>query len=277
MDQRTRTRVIAIANQKGGVGKTTTVAGLGAALASRGHRVLVVDLDPQANLTSSLGVAKDRPGTYEIVSREARAAETVVDVTTACLRVVPVGALVHLVPASPDLAGAEVELAGARDRTTRLREGLGPDQGQYAFVLVDCPPSLGTLTLNGLAAATEVIAPVQCEYLALEGLTQLLGTLRRVRDRLNPDLRHLHLAMTMFDGRTGLSQGVLEEVRRHFADLILATTIPRTVRLAEAPSHGQGILRYDPAGRGAEAYRLLAAEIEARGVLEAAVAPAAES
>ena len=272
-----RTRVIAIANQKGGVGKTTTVAGLGAALASRGHRVLVVDLDPQANLSSSLGVAKDRRGTYEVLMREATAVETVVDVTASCLRVVPDGALVHLVPASPDLAGAEVELAAAPDRTARLRDGLGHGPGAYAYVLVDCPPSLGTLTLNGLVAATEVLAPVQCEYLALEGLTQLLGTLRRVRDRLNPDLRRLHLAMTMFDGRTGLAQGVVEEVRRHFADLILATTIPRTVRLAEAPSHGLGILRYDPSGRGAEAYRLLAAEIETRGDLGAAGTPAAES
>ena len=277
VEERVRTRVIAIANQKGGVGKTTTVAGLGAALASRGHRVLVIDLDPQANLSSSLGVAKDRRGTYEVLMREATAVETVVDVTASCLRVVPDGALVHLVPASPDLAGAEVELAAAPDRTARLRDGLGHGPGAYAYVLVDCPPSLGTLTLNGLVAATEVLAPVQCEYLALEGLTQLLGTLRRVRDRLNPDLRRLHLAMTMFDGRTGLAQGVVDEVRRHFADLILATTIPRTVRLAEAPSHGLGILRYDPLGRGAEAYRLLAAEIETRGDLGAAGTPAAES
>ena len=275
--ERVRTRVIAIANQKGGVGKTTTVAGLGAALASRGHRVLVIDLDPQANLSSSLGVAKDRSGTYEVLMREATAVETVVDVTVSCLRVAPDGAVVHLVPASPDLAGAEVELAAAPDRTARLRDGLGHGSDAYAYVLVDCPPSLGTLTLNGLVAATEVLAPVQCEYLALEGLTQLLGTLRRVRDRLNPDLRRLHLAMTMFDGRTGLAQGVVDEVRRHFADLILATTIPRTVRLAEAPSHGLGILRYDPLGRGAEAYRSLAAEIETRGDLGAAGTPAAES
>ncbi len=272
-----RTRVLAVANQKGGVGKTTTVAGLGAALAARGHRILLVDLDPQANLSSSLGVAKDRRGTYEVLMREATAAETVVDVTASCLRLVPDPAVVHLVPASSDLAGAELELAAAPDRTTRLRDGLVFGSDAYAYILVDCPPSLGTLTLNGLVAATEVLAPVQCEYLALEGLTQLLGTLRRVRDRLNPDLRRLHLVMTMFDSRTGLAQSVVEEVRRHFSDLILATTIPRTVRLAEAPSHGQGILRYDPSGRGAEAYRSLAAEIVTRGDLGAAGTPTAES
>ncbi|NCA12758.1 MAG: ParA family protein [Proteobacteria bacterium] len=259
VEQRVRTRVIAIANQKGGVGKTTTVAGLGAALASRGHRVLLIDLDPQANLTSSLGVAKDLRGTYEVLMREVQLGDAVVDVSAACLRSVPDGACVSLVPASPDLAGTDTELASATDRAGRLRSAVIPYAGSYAFVLVDCPP------------------PVQCEYLALEGLTQLLGTLRRVRDRLNPDLRRLHLAMTMFDGRTGLSQGVVEEVRRHFADLILTTTIPRTVRLAEAPSHGQGILRYDPSGRGAEAYRTLAAEIEARGDLVATVTPAPES
>jgi chromosome partitioning protein len=272
-----RTRVIAIANQKGGVGKTTTVAGLSAALASRGHRVLVIDLDPQANLTSSFGVAKDLRGSYEVLMREVQVGEAIVDVTAACLRSVPEEACVNLVPASTDLAGAEVELASSNDRALRLRAGVDRHAGSYAFILVDCPPSLGTLTLNGLAAASEVLAPVQCEYLALEGLTQLLGTLRRVRDRLNPDLRRLHLVMTMFDGRTGLSQGVVEEVRRHFADLILTTTIPRTVRLAEAPSHGLGILRYDPSGRGAEAYRTLAAEIEARGNPVAAVTPAPES
>ncbi len=271
------TRVIAVANQKGGVGKTTTVAALGAALAARGHRVLVVDADPQANLTSSLGVTKDRLGTYDVLMRAAAAASTFIDVTSAALRVVPDGGSIHLMPASPDLAGAEVELATAHDRTARLREGLRDDVHRFGYVLVDCPPSLGTLTLNGLVAATEVLAPVQCEYLALEGLTQLLGTLRRVRERLNPGLAHLHLAMTMFDARTGLAQGVVEEVRTHFADLILRTTIPRTVRLAEAPSHGQSILRYDPAGRGAEAYRTMAAEIEARGVAGIAGAPAPES
>ena len=277
MNMQARTRVLAVANQKGGVGKTTTVAGLGAALAARGHRILLVDLDPQANLSSSLGVAKDRRGTYEVLMREATAAETVVDVTASCLRLVPDPAVVHLVPASSDLAGAELELAAALDRTTRLRDGLVFGSDAYAYILVDCPPSLGTLTLNGLVAATEVLAPVQCEYLALEGLTQLLGTLRRVRDRLNPDLRRLHLVMTMFDSRTGLAQSVVEEVRHHFSDLILATTIPRTVRLAEAPSHGQGILRYDPSGRGAEAYRSLAAEIVTRGDLRAAGTPTAES
>jgi chromosome partitioning protein len=238
---------------------------------------MVVDLDPQANLSSSFGIAKDGRGTYDVLMRESSVADALVDVSTACFRVTPAGAVVNLLPATPDLAGAEVKLGARPDRMVRLREALGRDLKGYAYVLVDCPPSLGTLTLNGLVAATEVLAPVQCEYLALEGLTQLLGTLRRVRDRLNPDLRHLHLAMTMFDSRTGLAHSVVEEVRRHFADLMLATAIPRTVRLAEAPSHGQGILRYDPSGRGAEAYRSLAAEIEARADKQVLDPPTPES
>jgi chromosome partitioning protein len=171
---------------------------------------------------------------------------------------------VDVLPASPDLAGAEVELVALEGRERRLAAVLAPVRDGYDYVLVDCPPSLGLLTLNALVAADGVIAPVQCEYLALEGLTQLLDTLSRVRRALNPGLARLFLLMTMYDGRTGLSQSVVDEVRRHFPQLFLGTVIPRTVRLGEAPSYGQSILRYDPGGRGAAAYRALAAEVDGR-------------
>ena len=171
---------------------------------------------------------------------------------------------VDVLPAAPDLAGAEVELVAMEGRERRLATALAPLRAGYDYVLVDCPPSLGLLTLNALVAADGVIAPVQCEYLALEGLTQLLDTLSRVRRALNPGLARLFLLMTMFDGRTGLSQSVVDEVRRHFPQLFLGTIIPRTVRLGEAPSYGQSILRYDPGGRGAAAYRALAEEVDGR-------------
>jgi chromosome partitioning protein len=172
--------------------------------------------------------------------------------------------VLDVIPSAPSLAGAEVELVGEPDRHRRLAQGLAPIAPIYDYVLIDCPPSLGLLTLNALASADGVVAPVQCEYLALEGLSQLLDTLRRVREAINPRLARLLLLMTMFDARTGLAQSVVEEVRRHFPDVILPTIVPRTVRLAEAPSYGQSILRYDPTGRGAAAYRALAAEVDAR-------------
>ncbi|HEX2515986.1 MAG TPA: AAA family ATPase, partial [Chloroflexota bacterium] len=171
---------------------------------------------------------------------------------------------VDVLPAAPDLAGAEVELVGMEGRERRLATALNPLRQGYDYILVDCPPSLGLLTLNALVAADGVIAPVQCEYLALEGLTQLLHTLSRVRQALNPRLANLYLLMTMYDARTGLSQDVVRDVRRHYPHLFLETIIPRTVRLGEAPSYGQSILRYDPAGRGAAAYRALAAEVDGR-------------
>lgn len=258
------TRIIAVANQKGGVGKTTTVASLGAALTALGRRVLLVDIDPQANLTSAVGSSKDLPGSYELLLGEATATSVIVGVLDAAGKQVPDGARLDLIPSSPDLAGVETELVGQANRVERLRNGLLGSIETYDYVLIDCPPALGLLTLNALVAAASVLAPIQCEYLALEGLTQLLDTLRRVRDRLNPELRGLFLLMTMFDSRTGLGQHVVEEVRTHFPDLFLQTMIPRTIRLGEAPSYGQSIMRYDPSGRGAEAYRSLAAELDAR-------------
>lgn len=246
---------IALANQKGGVGKTTTAINLGAYLADRGRQVLLVDLDPQANATAGLGL-RAPPGRscYEVLLGELPAQAAI------CETVQP---RLWLLPASPDLAGAEIELVAAMAREFRLKRALAELALGYDFVLIDCPPSLGLLTLNALTAADEVIVPVQCEYLALEGLGQLMHTLELVRRNLNANLHLRGLALTMFDSRTNLSAEVAEEVRRHFTNTF-RTVIPRSVRLSEAPSHGLPIIAYDPNSRGARAYRDLAEEVLAQ-------------
>jgi len=249
--------VIACANQKGGVGKTTTVVSLAAYFALAGQRVLLVDLDPQGNATSGIGLDKRQVGhsVYDALARGAAIAEIKQATAIEGLEVVP---------SSRDLAGAEVELVGLPARERRLRTVIAPIAKEYDYVLLDCPPSLGLLTINALAAADGVLIPIQCEYYALEGLGQLMSTIGLVRQRLNPELRVKGVILTMFDGRTTLSTDVTEEVRRHFGDQVLPTVVPRSVRLAEAPSYGRPIPLYSPASRGAEAYRLLAGELLTR-------------
>ncbi len=244
-------RAVAVANQKGGVGKTTTAINLGAALARRGRRVLVVDLDPQANATSGLGVAKEPPGTYELLIEGVEARSVVRPTSEAGLDVIP---------SRSDLAGAEVELVAMMAREFRLRRALEPIAGAYDYIFVDCPPSLGLLTVNALTAADEVLVPVQCEYLALEGLSHLMGTVDLVRRHLNGGLRVSGLLLTMYDARTNLSQQVVDEVRAHFPQTF-ATVIPRNVRVSEAPSHGLPLCAYDPRSAAARAYEALADEV----------------
>jgi chromosome partitioning protein len=246
--------VYAVANQKGGVGKTTTAINLAACLAEAGARTLVVDLDPQANATSGLGERADEHSTYDLldgaplseVSRETRYAN------------------LHLVPSRPDLAGAAVELAQRDAGESYLAQSLAGARDQYEFVFLDCPPSLGPLTVNALAAADQVLVPVQAEYYALEGLSQLAKSVDLVRARLNPRLRIGGVLLTMVDGRTRLSADVTAEVRRHFGDRVFRTSIPRSVRLAEAPSHGQPAIAYDRRSAGAEAYWQAANELVER-------------
>ena len=244
--------VLAISNQKGGVGKTTTAISLAAALAEKGSRVLLVDLDPQGNATSGLGAGKDQPqSVYGVLVRE--------EPLRSAVRPTAVAGL-DLLPSSLEMAGAEVELVPLMAREFRLREALR-DEKEYDTVLIDCPPSLGLLTVNALVAADAVLVPVQCEYYALEGLAQLLATIDAVRQRLNAKLEVLAIVLTMEDRRNRLSMQVTEEVIRHFPALVARVRIPRAVRLAEAPSHGQPINIYDPGSRAAQAYADLAQEI----------------
>lgn len=248
-------RIYAIVNQKGGVGKTTTAINLAAFLAALDQRVLLVDLDPQANATSSLGVDKRavKSGVYETLISDAPADQHVL--LSPKLKLT-------LLPASARLAGAEVELVNMLARENQLARALEPLDTAYDYILVDCPPSLGLLTINALVAARDgVIIPVQCEYLALEGLTALSTTIQRVRAALNPSLRIRGVLLTMFDARVGLAQQVVDEVRRFFPEQVFNTVIPRSVRLAEAPSHGQPISTYAPNSPGGQAYRALATEM----------------
>jgi chromosome partitioning protein len=248
-------RIYAIANQKGGVGKTTTAVNLGAYLAAAGQRVLLVDVDPQANATSTLGVDRQSLSlsTYEVLLDGAPADRAILLTKQVHL---------DLLPSSPALAGAEVELVGLPDREHRLRTALEATAERYDYVFMDCPPSLGLLTVNALTAAREgVVIPVQCEYLALEGLGHLLKTIYLVRDRLNRRLTIAGVVLTMYDGRTNLSKQVVEEVRRYFPAYVFKTIIPRTVRLSEAPSYGETILDYAPGSVGAISYQALAQEL----------------
>lgn len=248
-------RVYTFVNQKGGVGKTTTTINLGAYLADLGQRVLLVDLDPQANATSCLGIDKRtvRSGTYEALVGMRPAADGVLHNKQFKL---------SLLPSSPALAGAEVELVNEMARESRLKQALAPLKDRYDYILIDCPPSLGMLTLNGMVAAQDgLIIPVQCEYLALEGLGMLVETIERVRKGLFPKLRIRGVLLTMYDNRTNLAQEVVDEVRSHFKDQTFHAIVPRSVRLAEAPSFGKTILAYHPSSPGAEAYRALAEEL----------------
>jgi len=248
-------RVLAVANQKGGVGKTTSVVNLAGALSELGHSVLVIDLDPQGNASTALGVDRRPRGSYEVIIGECGLADAVV----------PCSDLpgVEVLPATIDLAGAEIELVSVVAREYRLQRALTSyvASNSIDYVLIDCPPSLGLLTLNALVAAREVLIPIQCEYYALEGLGQLLRTIDLVREHLNPQLRVSAILLTMADARTRLSGQVAEEVRAHFGALVLNTTIPRAVRLSEAPSHGQTIVTYAGDSLAAASYRAAAQEL----------------
>jgi chromosome partitioning protein len=249
--------VYAIANQKGGVGKTTTAVNVAACIAEAGYDTLLVDIDPQANATVGLGVAKDIvPNVYDVLSGEATA-ESALQATTI--------ERLFMLPSSADLAGANVELPRQPGSETLLRDALEPLRERFAFILLDCPPSLGPLTVNALVAADRVIVPVQTEYFALEGLAGLLDTLALIQRELNPRLSVAGMLLTMHDGRTRLARDVEREVREHFPELVFDTVIPRNVRIGEAPSYGRPVIHHDPHSSGADAYFELAKEVAARG------------
>jgi len=254
LSQNRRARVIAVANQKGGVGKTTTTINLGAAMAESDKRVLIVDLDPQANATTGLGISSRglQSSVYEVMLQQTTVTEVV------CATEVP---NLEVVPSSLALAGAEIELVTAFSREHRLDRALETVADDYDIILIDCPPALGLLTINALVAAGEVLVPIQCEYYALEGLGQLVGNVELVKENLNPGLEVSTIALVMYDARTNLSEQVAEEVRTFFGDKVCRQVIPRSVRLSEAPSFGQPITLFDPTCRGAIAYRQLAKEV----------------
>lgn len=248
-------KIIAVVNQKGGVGKTTTAVNLTAALRDLGLKVLMCDYDPQANATSGLGVDKHKIkySSYDVTINGVPARDAVVETEYG-----------DVLPSSADLAGAAVELIGTDHREQQLGRALQELKGEYDVIFVDCPPSLEMLTLNALCAADGILVPVQCEYYALEGLSDLMATLRTVKRRLNPRLEIFGVALTMFDGRTNFSTQVAQEVRRHFPGKVFSTVVPRNVRLAEAPSHGIPVTAYDRYSRGAQAYRAMAEELKAK-------------
>ena len=248
-------RIIAVVNQKGGVGKTTTAVNLTAALTDLGLKVLLCDFDPQANATSGMGLDKRKikNTVYDVIIGEAEAEKTILSTDFG-----------DVLPASADLAGASVELIGEPNRERKLGEALDKVKERYDLIFIDCPPSLEMLTLNGLCAADGILVPVQCEYFALEGLSDLMGTLRTVKRKLNPKLEIFGVVLTMFDGRTNFSTQVAQEVRRHFPGKVLSAVVPRNIRLAEAPSHGIPVTTYDKHSRGAKAYKSMAEEIKAK-------------
>ncbi len=254
-------KVYAVANQKGGVGKTTTSINLATYLAAAGRRVLLVDMDPQANTSSGIGAAKNKKEytIYDLMVQEQD------DISIFDVIVPSIRRELVVAPCTVDLAGAEMELVGALAREYRLKQALEPIRNRCDYIIIDCPPSLGLLTINALVAADALIIPIQCEYLALEGLSQLRNTVSIVKNKLNPDLYIAGIVMTMFDPRTRLASDIVKEVRNHFPNEAFQTIINRNVRLSEAPSFGQAILDYDPSSPGALAYRSLAEEVMARG------------
>lgn len=251
-------RIIAIANQKGGVGKTTTSVNLSACLAYLGKKVLLVDIDPQGNASSGVGVNKGdiNQCIYDILIDDVSVKETILETKVENL---------HIVPATISLAGAEIELVSTISREVRLKRALSEVKESYDYIIIDCPPSLGLLTINSLTASDAIIIPVQCEFYALEGLSQLLSTVRLVQKHLNKDLAIDGVLLTMFDARTNLGIQVIEEVKKYFQEKVYKTIIPRNVRLSEAPSHGEPIIIYDPKSRGAEVYLDLAKEVIRNG------------